>query len=269
MKNITLGTDTECAIRVLETKMIIPCTHVNTPETSEKRGILPNKAGTFHRDNVLLEFQTPPVSAAEFPHAVAAAYSGLQKLAASRGLQPMFQAYTHYPDPTMLRVVEALKNGCASDLCAYTGEEHFGPEQLSDTGRAAGGHIHIGGISHYSVEQKVRLVKILDWGLHAYELYNLSQQNREWATLRRTQYGQFGRWRDKDYGLEYRSPCPLWVRTALLRQQMTEMVLHAIRLSETLTDADLTNYAPTDLVLQGNVGKYSGKLYETWITADV
>ena len=235
MRKITLGTDTEGFLYHVKSQQHVPATSFNTPETSEKRGSL-GVYGTFHRDNILIEYQTFPAPISKFPSMVRNARVTLSNILWRRGFRAFYSPIIEYKDPRMVACPEALEMGCNPDLCAYTGEKFHGPTTWTDLGlsRVAGGHIHIGGIEDYSEEQKRNLVKLLDIFFAQKEQSTLVSWNTE--LRRREFYGQWGRWRDKPYGLEYRSPGPWWPAGSL---SQTAQIGTGVQICVNANDAQL------------------------------
>lgn len=110
---------------------------------------------------------------------------------------------------------EALELGCDPDYNAYTRRMNNPPQiPVSKKGlRTAAGHIHIGWtkdinpteMTHF--ESCVDLVRQLDWFLGVPS--RLIDDNQE----RRTLYGQFGAFRPKSYGCEYRVLSNWWLKS--------------------------------------------------------
>ncbi len=115
----------------------------------------------------------------------------------------------------------SLEIGCQPDFNAYTEELTNSPDTSSPI-RAAGGHIHIGGIftPEHTDKQRytrsVRLARLMDKYVGVYSLL--------WDAddLRRNIYGKAGSFRFKDYGIEYRSLSNSW----LFNNKITKFVFN-------------------------------------------
>lgn len=109
---------------------------------------------------------------------------------------------------------EYLNIGCDPDYDAYnviSGDLQSGirprpdPEMFGDF-RFCGGHIHIGATPEWPIEfPKEVFVKFLDiWYFSLASIYGTKTRRREY-------YGKPGIFRDKTYGVEYRTPSNAWV----------------------------------------------------------
>jgi hypothetical protein len=79
--------------------------------------------------------------------------------------------------------------------------------------RVHSGHIHVGGLSDLPQEDLRRFVMWTDVTL----MMSLGNMGSELEQRRRRYYGQAGRFRYKDYGVELRCPSNSWVITARMR----------------------------------------------------
>lgn len=101
---------------------------------------------------------------------------------------------------------QAMQFGCEPSLDAWTKSEFYlDLDPTISNIRGAGGHIHIG----YSLPNKqknIHLVRALDNILGVFSInYMPSERNNN--------YGKFGNYREKRYGLEYRTPSNWWLRS--------------------------------------------------------
>ncbi len=100
--------------------------------------------------------------------------------------------------------------GCSPDFCAYRMDLVPPPKSAMESSgfRTCGGHIHLGGTELECLNdgpKKFQLVYALDLFLGVPSLFI------DIATDRRNLYGEAGRYRDKDYGLEYRPLSNYWL----------------------------------------------------------
>jgi hypothetical protein len=117
---------------------------------------------------------------------------------------------------------EAKELGCDPDFCAYTLEANPRPDgdRLFRTGA---GHIHIGWGADIPVDNRehheicASFVKMLDATVGLFMIC-IDRDNR-----RRELYGKAGAYRAKPYGVEYRFPSNVW-----LRSLSTRRVTHAL-----------------------------------------
>lgn len=122
---------------------------------------------------------------------------------------------------------EALEVGCSPDVDAYSEELNEGPPEGTDI-RAAGGHIHVGGIfpeGASDVEKwntSLRLSRLLDKYVGVYSVI--------WDKddLRRKVYGKAGACRPKPYGVEYRSLSNRWLFDTKLTKFVFDATMEAV-----------------------------------------
>lgn len=215
---LTIGTDTEFALYHRHSHQYIPATAYNTP--GEKGNAVPVVAGrhvigSYHRDNISVEIQSL------ICHSAAELSSNVRELRAE-----IQSVYTKSIDAAliaipgarykkeMLQLPEALEMGCEPDVDAYTGEVIPGPK-ARDMGslRTFGAHLHIGGLDDTDNEFRMEVVKLLDASIGACLARYEDAMGNSNGRARRRFYGRAGRMRFKPYGLEYRTPSPIWVRT--------------------------------------------------------
>ena len=210
--NLTYGSDVELALYHLPTAQMIPATELNTPETSDNRGELKKNGvlqGTYHRDNILLEYQT--LVCANLPGVFQSSkvirnYLGLKyKNQLKVSLCP--KALVEFTDPRMVTIPEAAELGCNPDYDAYT-EQLAEPIHPAIMGllRTGSGHIHIGNLPTLSFAQTCQFVRLLDIFVSVVHVVGYEAQVHFRGLARRNFYGQAGRFRLKEYGIEYRTP---------------------------------------------------------------
>lgn len=136
--------------------------------------------------------------------------------------------------------------GCEADWCAYQMELINPPVDEIENGffRTCGGHIHLGyNLEKLSGHNQFQIIYLLDLLLGVPSLY--IDKNNE----RRKLYGKAGRYREKDYGVEYRTLSNFW----LSKPKLVEIVW------------DICNFT-IDFVAQGkadNLYKFNyDKFYE-------
>jgi hypothetical protein len=212
---LTLGTDVELGIYHMNTSQYIPATSFNTPgQKGQYEDLLDSTetlVGTYHRDNITVEFQTLPAeSQQDFASSVTKPFGALNRhysdfIGADLEAAPVI----HFDDPDMLLVPEALEMGCEPDMCAYTLKEMKGPKASAmGAWRVCSGHLHFGHakLKAASLEEKALFVRLLDRIVGPGSGADVFQHT--WR--RRFFYGQAGRFRIKPYGLEYRTPDNSW-----------------------------------------------------------
>lgn len=233
-RELTFGTDVEGALYHKGIRKYIPATEFNTPFDKEKRFFWEDGA-SYHRDNITVEYQTTVCETARaLAHAIATCQKRLQLIYQPLGMAVHYEPVITYDTDDMVRVPEAAEMGCDPDICAYDGLEKEGPD-ATDMGRkrAFSGHIHIGGVSYMTDEQKRTFVKWLDY-LVGFPLALDESQAGDVYTYRRQWYGQAGRYRNKPYGIEYRTPSNLWTNSVVAhrRAPMLENIQQAVDLTD-------------------------------------
>lgn len=118
-------------------------------------------------------------------------------------------------DPTYFSTlpVEARELGCNPDFNAWTEQVNPAPDGESTTMRTASGHIHLGWCKNVNPTDKIHIqdchtvVKQMD--------YYVGLPSLLWDpdNKRRQLYGMAGACRYKPYGVEYRVPSNVWLRT--------------------------------------------------------
>lgn len=201
---------------------VLPGTNINP---LKKNGI------NFYHDNVLAEFNYPPVSTEmEFVSKTREAITTLKNIVHPYDLS--IQAFEEY-DKSEMDLPNSREIGCNPDYCAYTLTQNDMPKQFftKTNGRAAGGHFHIGGdkddmICHPFMKPIFVFMLDLFVGIPS-TIMDCSVNSFK----RRKLFGQAGCHREKTYGLEYRVLSPFWLRnpsTASLMYRLIEFVFEGM-----------------------------------------
>lgn len=165
----------------------------------------------FYYDNVMAECAIKPAnSKEEFVGNVRECLGIYADMV--RPFRLVAQASQDYPD-TALADARARQVGCSPDLCAYEMKMKEPPIDLIKNGslRSCGGHIHLGAeLLCSDGPDPIRTIYMLDLFLAVPSLWIDSDPT---STRRRALYGQAGRYRVKDYGLEYRSLGNFWLQS--------------------------------------------------------
>lgn len=155
-------------------------------------------------DNVAMEFNIPPsYSKQEFVSNIVKATDFLENnIAAANGWRfdkrsAIQFAMEELDDP------RAFVFGCDPDYNAWTGRINPRPHSDDRTLRSAGGHVHIGWDSIKL--NKRRLIRACDLFLG---VPSVLMDNGE---LRKQLYGKAGAFRDKSFGVEYRTLSNFWI----------------------------------------------------------
>lgn len=141
-----------------------------------------------------------------------------------------------------LRHPDARQVGCAPDYCAYRLELVDAPkESIQGSGfRSCGGHIHIGHpILRSDGPEPIIAVYLLDLFLAVPSLW---LDDDPTSITRRTLYGQAGRYRSKDYGIEYRSLGNFWLQSPNLVAWVHGVCQFVVRCLESGAANDLWSF---------------------------
>lgn len=211
---ITLGHDVEFFVRKINGEVVPVCGLVGG--TKDKPLPLPgSKVGTIYQeDGAAVELGMSPIKGdspseltEEFLQAFKINYSEVSGLLSERGLE--ITGYQDFSFATLPR--EAMEIGCSPDNDAWmNGATRYALDAgafLQPDGshlRCTAGHIHFG-FTQSEVPNYV-LVQMLD----ILVLGRSAQFQQSLDGKRIKFYGRPGLFRNKPYGLEYRSPCNLW-----------------------------------------------------------
>ncbi len=159
------------------------------------------KEGFFiHKDNLAVEFNVPVSrSKEEFVSNMNEAYDLIRDYIPSD--MDIGVIASEEFDKEELESELGRDMGCDEEIDAWS-EEIIYPPNPDHKFRTAGGHIHIG---HSGDEQEnIEIAKKLDYFLGLYSLFT------DYDTRRRELYGKAGSFRNKEYGLEYRTLSNFW-----------------------------------------------------------
>lgn len=244
-RELTLGSDIEGHLWHKGKRQVIPATAFNTPFTKEKRKEWDDGTGSYHRDNILVEFQTPVcVDWKTLKEAALVCDDKIRKEYEDLGIRVLYSPLVRFKDKGMVEIDEAAEMGCEPDIDAYSGEEQEGPDAIAMGDiRVASGHIHIGGVSDFSKEQQCILVQWLDL-LVGLPMACAEVEHYGDAYRRRQYYGQAGRFRSKPYGVEYRTPSNSWLGRTMDGYEDERDYTNLICAAVELTDR---GYRPVDM----------------------
>lgn len=229
----TIGADPELFLRDPNTGGVVPVVGLIGGTKDEPRP-LPDLPDGFavQEDNVMLEFNIPPAdNPYDFDEYIGRALEAAINLVRTRqpDIEVDFAPYRAFT-PEQLDTPQAAQFGCAQDFDAYTGgTPHAAPKPdslLRENGTAwrfAGGHVHIGGYDSTVPEHVVAQFCDVFLGLPSVALDKQGP--------RRTLYGSAGRFRNTQYGIEYRTLSNFWVFDSGLRQEIGQRALSVAALA--------------------------------------
>lgn len=183
----------------------------------------------FYYDNVLAEFAMKPATSKK--QALAHLKECLELYAeVVSPCRLVAQAYQVYPDSIWDQVNEetgeplAATAGCAIDRCGYLVKNMTAPKDIiqNSTDRSGGGHVHIGDdrlLRDYGLWLAPSAV-LMDLLIGVPSLFLDKDPT---SPQRRRIYGQAGRFRICDYGMEYRTPGNFWLKSPKLAGLMYDL----------------------------------------------
>lgn len=207
--SVTVGADPEFMLYDMDLENgIIPSIGI-VPGTKENPHDFGD--GTFcHEDNIAIEVGFDPcINDAQFVERLSLARANVQQNFLSRS-QQLYICSAYNFSEEQLKPKQAQKFGCDLDFDAYTGGKmpRQVPRDMTEgTRRYAGGHIHIGGDFNcppFVAALFADLFISLGGFVNGFERATTGLSNR------RAFYGQPGVYREKPYGIEYRTPDNAW-----------------------------------------------------------
>lgn len=196
-------------------------------------GTIPGFA--LQEDNVALEFNTPPTDDCKtFVKYVNTALKELEQRAKAQGLTLSIVASAVFSD-SELNNEHARRFGCDPDFNAWTLQENRRDDDVDPNLRSCGGHIHVG-VDDWNMEHKINLVRAMDLYLG---IPSIRLDNGIEGTRRRQLYGKAGAFRDKVYGVEYRTLSNFWLASNKLKAWAFNQSQEAVKFIE--QDNRLTN----------------------------
>jgi hypothetical protein len=234
MKLMTVGSDPEFFLQDKSGRVVVSQGIV--PGTKDRVQLLRN--GAVHRDNVLCELNPKPAATEEeFSSNVLALMDEVtRKILKPKGVSLLVKS-SHIFSMSELMSAEARTFGCSGDAGIWDRIHPPTPPQLSGRVRGAGGHIHIG-LTGLKPKQIRPLVKTLDLLVSVPLVLIDPDKNR------RKFYGQAGRYREKPYGIEYRTPSNAWCSSDKLRRWVFAQVrksVESVDVAERVPDETLVS----------------------------
>lgn len=207
-----IGHDAEFIVRDNETSQPVSMVEV-VQETM--------RTCTVYPDNVLLELNTDPVPLSYFPSLIKENLLDLNCFLEDMGCYTNIgEAEALYPQDELCSK-QAHQIGCIPFENAYLLGVPLTPKPYGDNWRFAGGHIHLS--YDKNVIPSHILVRMLDDKF----------KGKDNKTPRRDEfYGQLGSYREKSYGIEYRSLSNFWMNNP-------EMIVEGVKEIEAQINKDL------------------------------
>ena len=166
--------------------------------------------GALQEDNVMAELNINPAKTSdEFVTNTLSVMDELNGVLSPHNLRFKSLAFQKF-QPKFLQSNQAREFGCEPDSNIYTLSENKVnvKDLISQNARTAGGHIHLGlSDADFHPSARMSLVKSCDVfiGLPLATVEN---------TMRKQFYGRAGSYRQKEYGIEYRTPSNIWLNSS-------------------------------------------------------
>jgi hypothetical protein len=182
---------------------------------------LPIGDGFFvQEDNVLAEFNIPPASTeSEFVELI---WTGMQNVKARlpSGYDVLAKP-SHIFDDSVLTHPKALEFGCDPDFNAWSGEQNDPPQPTIPTLRSGGGHLLVS-YDNPTPTRNRHLIQLCDKYLGVPSIL------MDTDFMRRQLYGKAGAYRDKPWGVEYRTLSSFWLQSKTLTAWAYRNMLRAV-----------------------------------------
>jgi hypothetical protein len=171
-------------------------------------------------DNVAVEFNTPPCATVDaFVEAIQYNLHVLTDMAKNQGLNLSIIPSAVFTEEELANPM-AQQFGCDPDYNAWRdGARNPRPRANDKALRSAGGHIHIGGVSELD---PIALVKAMD------QFVGVPMVLFDTDTRRRELYGNPGAYRQKPYGVEYRTSSNAWIASEEKIRWVYDQTLKAV-----------------------------------------
>lgn len=219
-RNFLFGTDPEFALRNLNNQIVSAIPVLNR----SKHDPIDLRSGhKIYFDNVLVEANIAPAkNKGDLLRKLKSLYRKSQKVLNGHKLSA---TASHDFDPVECMHDEAMKFGCDPELDVYEGRSAYPPQGVGQF-RSAGGHIHIGGITNKTVYEKSDLVVLMDIlvGIPA-----VIMDNDPTSVARKQLYGKAGRFRNTNYGIEYRTLGNFWLSNPELASVIYDLTILAAK----------------------------------------
>ena len=227
MTEFLIGADPELFVR--DDKGVLVSAYGMIPGT--KAHPYKVEGGAVQVDGMALEFNIDPAATAkQFNENITNVLKQLQEMIPNGytfDFSPVAQFGKEYIDA---QPDEAKELGCDPDYNAYNGGAINPKPDASQGFRTASGHIHIGWTLNQDIadvdhlDACMMVAKQLDIGVGVPSLV----WDRD--TVRAKMYGQFGTFRPKHYGVEYRTLSNVWVKDDDTRLAVFELAMKSVQL---------------------------------------
>lgn len=209
--------------------------------------------GAVQVDGTALEFNIDPVkNKTDFIKNIEGVQNLMKEMVLSKGdYHFSLSSSVQYSQDVFAKMGEEEKAiGCEPDMNAYTFDMNPKTEDMITSRiRSAGGHIHIG---DYSKEKQgsweffsdcARMSRLMDQELGVYSLLWDKDNNR------RKTYGIPGSFREKEYGVEYRTLSNAWLSNKKLLGIVWDFTLDAVKKFKETDEQDVIDTTYREILL--------------------
>lgn len=244
MTNITMGADIEMVVH----QGVNPKSVIGLIGGSKEKPLLVEH-GNLQEDNVLAEFAIDPVTTEDdWVRNITSVRDSLARKLGGYELRVMSSVM--FPHEELVHPL-AKQFGCDPDFNAWLVEENTPPDPTRvGRLRTCGGHIHIGfelGDTK-GLPEHVRKAQLIHW-MDAY--LGLPAVFLDSDKKRRSVYGKAGSFRDKPYGIEYRSLSSFWMKDERLMRWAYQSACKAYERFQKEDLIDVINEDQVDLLREG------------------
>lgn len=215
IENVTIGSDPELFLIDSSGNAVSSEGLIGGDKESPRQ--LSDKGHAVQEDNVMVEFNIPPVIDEDsFVRELDFCLSEIDKLTE----YDLDIVSSKEFSKEQLSTPQAEMFGCSPDFTVWNGSMNDTPTPPEFL-RFAGGHIHVG-FDEPDIRTCDELVKALDLFL------GVPAVIMDDDTRRKEFYGSAGRFRDTSYGVEYRTLSNFWLKSEELQRWAFQQVLKAI-----------------------------------------
>jgi hypothetical protein len=208
MNKFTLGCDPELFLADATNRLKASCGLIGGtkehPQPLEELGV----GFAVQEDNVAIEFNIPPASDKHaFAHSIARTIKYINDgVNDTLGLHLVTDlSAASFPEEE-LAAPAAKVFGCDPDFNAWTMKRNPRPKASDPNLRACGGHVHVGYDVMKAEFGPTYLIRLMDLYL------GVPSVLMDKGELRKELYGKAGAYREKVYGVEYRTLSNFWVK---------------------------------------------------------
>lgn len=233
MNKITLGCDPEMFLQTAMGELRSSIGLIGGTKVAPQA--LPLGDGyAVQEDNVAVEFNIPPAAnVQEFINSINSTVRFLGDVVQQNyGFEIATMSAASFP-LDQLQTPESQVFGCDPDFNAWTGKRNPKPKAADAALRSCGGHIHIG--FDKAKLDAMRIIQMCDLHLGVPSIL------MDEGDLRKQLYGKAGAYRDKSFGVEYRTLSNFWIFKDKLIEwawNNTERAVNAVDAQFALSDED-------------------------------